>query len=175
LNHRLARLRICLKVINITGYVAEWCVNNENRIKSTYFVAFSLTIYAALSLFIPVSNYNVYNYSIYVLIRINYQNWTPRILEILRSCDRPMPGPFSLTGSKMPWVRGWGSRVEMADLHATTILYIWILLKYYALGADHLMRWIFIEPNNLLIKPPNVLDIFLSFKALDLFLFCGHI
>jgi hypothetical protein len=47
------------------------------------------------------------------------------------------------------------SRVEMADLHATTILYIWILLKYYALGADHLMRWIFIEPNNLLIKPPN--------------------
>jgi hypothetical protein len=24
----------------------------------------------------------------------------------LRSCDRPMPVPFSLTGSKMPWVTG---------------------------------------------------------------------
>jgi hypothetical protein len=68
-----------------------------------------LIIYAALSLFTPVSNYNVYNYSMYVLIRINYHNWTPQILEILRSCDRPMPGPFSLTGSKMPWVRGWCS------------------------------------------------------------------
>jgi hypothetical protein len=32
---------------------------------------------------------------------------TPQILEVLRSCDWPMPGPFSLTGSKMPWVRGW--------------------------------------------------------------------
>jgi hypothetical protein len=42
-----------LKVINITAHVAEWGVNNENRIKSTYFVAFSLIIYAALSLFTP--------------------------------------------------------------------------------------------------------------------------
>jgi hypothetical protein len=63
-----------MSVINITGYVAEWDVNNENRIKSTYFVAFSLIMYAASSLFTPVSNYNAYNYSIYVLIRINYHN-----------------------------------------------------------------------------------------------------
>jgi hypothetical protein len=60
-------IKLCLKVINITGYVlhAEWGVNNENRIKSTYFVAFSLIIYAALSLFTN---------TIYIIILYTYVN-----------------------------------------------------------------------------------------------------
>jgi hypothetical protein len=49
-------------------------------------------------------------YSCYVFTRINYLNWTPQILEIFRSCDLPMPGPFSLTGSNMPWVQWRKSR-----------------------------------------------------------------
>ena len=50
--------------------------------------------------------------------------------------------------------------VEMANLHATTILYM--DFRTYVLGADHLMGWIFIEPNNFL----NLL-VLLSFKALE--------
>jgi hypothetical protein len=66
-----------------------------------------------------------------------------------------------------------GTHVEMADLHATTILYMDFRNIMYYIGADHLMGWIFIEPNNFL-NLLMLLDIFLSFKALErLFYFVG--
>ena len=94
--------------------------------KVNLFCCFSLTIYAALSLFIPVSNYNVYNYSIYVLIRINYHNWTPRILEILRSCDRPMPG---VRGCVIPCIYITEQTTEKSYLFVKHRIYIIVLVK----------------------------------------------
>jgi hypothetical protein len=66
-----------------------------------------------------------------------------------------------------------GSHVEMADLHATTILYM-DSTEILCIRGGPLDEVVFIEPNNFLNL--MLLDIFLSFKALQhFFLFCGHI
>jgi hypothetical protein len=53
-----------------------------------FFKATSIRDFATLK-------FKMHDYSVYVLKRINYHNLTPQILDILMSCDRPMPAIFA--------------------------------------------------------------------------------